>query len=368
MNLSRLLPALYFFKRKVSQAKLWVWIKLGWVKSILIQPYLGFGSEKEIYLAGRVLVDKGITPANPEDRFWKNFRTMQKRFFTIVIPEVAVLAIWEGEHVEVQTDEEGYFEFRIHPKNKPDPAWHAISLSLKKGLLRNQPHVTAEGLIFIPSSQADFGVISDIDDTVVPTGAMRLWDMLKTTFAKNAHSRVPFPGVSAFYEGLHKGAAGIPSNPLFYVSSSPWNLYDFLTELMEVHQIPPGPLMLRDLGLSRDQLIAGSHRDHKLKQIRHILGVYPELNFILIGDSGQEDPVIYREIIEEMPGRILAVYIRNVANRELRQLQAEYQKLEVPFVLVQDTMEASAHAAQNGWILEADRSEIQRKKVKDEED
>lgn len=366
MNLSRLLPILYFFKKKFSQAKLWLWIRLGLVKSVMIQPYLGFGNKNEVYLAGRVLVDRGIAPAKPEDRFWRNFGTMRKRFFTIVIPEVVVMAKWEGNVFETKSDEEGYFEFRIHPENIPEEGWYSIGLSLRAGVLRNQPQVSAEGVIFIPAPQADFGAISDIDDTIVPTGAQRLWDMLKTTFAKNAHSRIPFPGVSAFYASLRKGSDGVDSNPLFYVSSSPWNLYDFLTELMEVHQIPPGPLMLRDLGLSRDQLIAGSHRDHKLKQIRHILGVYPELNFILIGDSGQEDPVIYREIIEEFPGRILTVYIRNVANRELKKLQTDYQKLGVPFVLVKNTTEASSHAAQNGWILETDRNEIQRQKVEDE--
>ncbi|WP_297338125.1 phosphatase domain-containing protein [Algoriphagus sp.] len=367
MNLSGLLPVLYFFKRKFSQVKLWLWIRLGLVKSVMIQPYLGFGSKKEIYLAGRVLVDRGIAPAKPEDRFWRNFGTMRKRFFTIVIPEEKVLAKWGEKTFATETDEEGYFEIRIHPRAIPEAGWHSIFLSLERGVLKKQAEVTAEGVIFIPTPQADFGVISDIDDTIVPTGAQRLWDMLKTTFAKNAHSRIPFPGVSAFYAALRKGLDGVDSNPLFYVSSSPWNLYDFLTELMEIHQIPPGPLMLRDLGLSRDQLIAGSHRDHKLKQIRHILGVYPDLNFILIGDSGQEDPVIYREIIEEFPGRILAVYIRNVANRELKQLRVDYQRLEVPFVLVKDTMEASAHAAQNGWILETDRSEIYRQKVEDED-
>lgn len=368
MNLSGLLPLLYFFKRKFSQAKLWLWIRLGLVKSVMIQPYLGFGNEREVYLAGRVLEDKGIIPASPEDTFWRNFRTMRKRFLTVIIPGVEVKANWKGKQFFSQTDEEGYFEFRIHPQTAPKSGWQSISLSLTRAVLTHQQEVSAEAMVFIPSSEADFGVISDIDDTIVPTGAMRLWDMLKTTFAKNAHSRIPFPGVSAFYAALRKGSDGVDSNPLFYVSSSPWNLYDFLMELMEVHQIPPGPLMLRDLGLSRDQLIAGSHRDHKLKQIRHILGVFHHLDFILIGDSGQEDPVIYQEIIEEFPGRVLAVYIRNVADKALKQLQVEYQKIGVPLILVKDTMEASEHAAQNGWILETDRNKIRRQKVEDEED
>ncbi|MBY5949353.1 DUF2183 domain-containing protein [Algoriphagus marincola] len=366
MPFKKLLPLLYFFKRQVSNAKLWMSIRLGLVKKAKIQPYLGFGSEREIYLAGRVLEDKGIAPANEEDGFKENFRSMRKRFLTVIFPGVDVRLVWGEERLLAKTDEEGYFEFRFSPKKKPESGWNSLSLSLPNPPIRNQGQVEASAWTYVPSKKADFGIISDIDDTIVPTGATRLWDMLKTTFAKNAHTRIPFAGVAALYDALRKGSDGEDSNPIFYVSSSPWNLYDFLQEMMAVHQIPRGPLMLRDLGLSRDQFIAGSHWDHKLKQAKHILSTYPELPFILIGDSGQKDPEIYLEVCRDFPGRIQGVYIRAVGDRDLSGLQEDYEKLAVSFILMKDSLDASRHAAGMGWILEEDQSTILRQKLQDE--
>ena len=83
------------------------------------------------------------------------------------------------------------------------------------------------------------------------------------------------------------------SNPVFYVSSSPWNIYDMLVDFLNVHGVPPGPLFLKDWSLS----VLGKHRDYKLGVIRRLLRTYEDLPFVLIGDSGEEDPEIY------LPGR-----------------------------------------------------------------
>jgi phosphatidate phosphatase APP1 len=198
---------------------------------------------------------------------------------------------------------------------------------------------------------------------------MRMTEMLKTTFAKNAHTRTPFPGVSAFYKALQKGTDGIESNPFFYVSSSPWNLFDFLQELLQIHHIPKGPLMLRDIGLSRTQLIAGSHSEHKLEQIRHILATYSQLPFMLIGDSGQEDPSIYLQIVQEFPGRILMIFIRDVhvsKHATVDKVRQELKELGVKMLLVKNTIEASHYALAEGWVLEEDLADIAQEKLKNE--
>ena len=96
------------------------------------------------------------------------------------------------------------------------------------------------------------------------------------------------------------------------MSSSPWNLYDLLVDFLDLNGIPAGPLMLRDFGLRYEPTAGSGHLGHKLKEMRQILQAYPQLQFILIGDSGQEDPEIYREVVKEFPGRILAIYIRDV--------------------------------------------------------
>jgi phosphatidate phosphatase APP1 len=363
----RFLPSLYFVKRQISSLKLWVWIKVGFVKKVLIQPYAGYGNKTQLYLAGRVLADRNILASTPEDRFWRNFGKMRRRFFTIVFPGVELEAEFQGERIQVSTDEEGYFEIRMHVDGREVlEGWHSVRLRLLHDLLGRATEVVALGEVYFPAANPDYGIISDIDDTILTTGAARLWEMLKVTFTQNAHTRVPFAGVSEFYDALRKGSDHLLSNPIFYVSSSPWNIYDFLMEFLEAHQIPKGPLMLRDLGLSRDQWIAGPHRDHKLKQIDHILNVYGELSFILIGDSGQEDPQIYLEIVTRYPNRILAVYIRDVSEADLSTLTLEYLKEGVELILVKDTTDAAAHALAKGWILASDQPKIEAQKQTDE--
>jgi phosphatidate phosphatase APP1 len=363
----RILPALYFVKRQVSRLKLWFWVKVGFVKKVMIQPYAGYGNDKELYLAGRVLVDRNIQASTPDDRFWRNFDKMRRRFFTIVFPGVDLEAEFQGETIQVTTDEEGYFEIKIVLRGAEIPeGWHLIRLRLLHDLLGRAAEVVALGEVYFPAANADYGIISDIDDTILTTGAMRLWEMLKVTFSQNAHTRIPFAGVSEFYDALRKGRDDVLSNPIFYVSSSPWNIYDFLMEFLVAHQIPKGPLMLRDLGLSRDQFIAGSHSAHKLKQISHIMEIFRNLPFILIGDSGQADPEIYLDTVKNYPGRILAVYIRDVSGSDLSGLALEYQSQGVELILVQDTNQAAAHALSKGWILKDDQKKIKEQKRVDE--
>jgi phosphatidate phosphatase APP1 len=210
------------------------------------------------------------------------------------------------------------------------------------------------GLVLVPPPSATFGVISDLDDTVIRTGVASKLSMAKNVLLGNAHTRLPFPGVAAFYRALERGGEAYARNPVFYVSSSPWNLYDLLDEFLSLRKIPAGPLMLRDWGLEHGDAPSG-HGAHKSGHIKAILDLYPTLPFILVGDSGQEDPEIYHRAVHDHPGRILAVYIRNVSRHPeradaIRALAAEVERAGSTLVLADDTLAAARHAAAHGWI------------------
>lgn len=367
----KLLSLLYSLKMKFSIAKLAVAKRSGLIRTLMIMPYQGFGNSNELFFLGRVLRDRGVGLSTLDDSSWKNFSRMYKRFMTWEIPYVSVKASTGHVTESAKTDEEGYFQFRIlNPWNeKPATHWQEVQLELTDTVIRNQGEVTAVNRVFVVSENVEFGVISDIDDTIVPTGATRMWEMIKTTFLKNAHTRIPFPGVSAFYQALAKGPAGKGDNPFFYVSSSPWNLYDFLMEFMHIHHIPLGPLMLRDIGLTRENFIAGSHTLHKLTQVERIFDIISGIPFILIGDSGQHDAEIYLQVIKDFPGRVKMVYIRDVdkaSHDKVMAIAAEIRKLGVDMLLVTDTVEAARHAASMGWIIETDIREVAVEKKEDE--
>lgn len=367
----RVLPILYTINLWLSKLKLWLGKKLGLIRAVMIMPYQGFGNEKELFFIGRVLRDRGIGVSHLEDSRWRNFKMMYKRFMTWKIPEAKVEAFFEDFSKSATTDSEGYFEFRMElPRPiKSQKPWQKVRLELADKVIKNQKPVVVYNNVFVPSENVEFGVISDIDDTIVPTGATKLWEMLKTTFLSNAQTRIPFPGVAAFYQALSKGLVGYENNPFFYVSSSPWNLYDFLQELMSIHKLPQGPLMLRDIGLSQEHFFAGSHTEHKLVQIERIFEIIRELPFILIGDSGQHDAEIYLQVIRNFPGRVKMVYIRDVdpgSHEKVLKIAGEIKNLGVEMMLVADTIEASQHAASKGWILEGDIPSIVEEKKEDE--
>jgi phosphatidate phosphatase APP1 len=138
---------------------------------------------------------------------------------------------------------------------------------------------------------------------------------------------------------------------------------------MDLNDIPPGPLLLRDFGLEADKVGSTDHMGHKFKEIQQILDAYPHLNFVLIGDSGQEDPKIYKEVVRTYPGRILAVYIRDVAlpqrHRIALDISNKLKEHKVEMVIVDNTVEAAEHAAKNGLIFTDAIDEIEKDKRQD---
>jgi phosphatidate phosphatase APP1 len=82
--------------------------------------------------------------------------------------------------------------------------------------------IETTGSVLVPPAGASFGVISDIDDTVVETQVTDRLAMALTVLLRNAHTRLPFKGVAAFYTALHQGRSGEDRNPIFFVSGSPW--------------------------------------------------------------------------------------------------------------------------------------------------
>jgi phosphatidate phosphatase APP1 len=190
-----------------------------------------------------------------------------------------------------------------------------------------------------------------MDDTVLQSEVTRLVRAARLALLENARTRLPFPGVAAFYRALWDGADGEP-NPVFYVSKSPWNLYEVIADFLAIQELPPGPLLLRDWDLG---LPGRQKQEHKTAVIGEILATYPNLPFILIGDSGQKDPEIYRALLHDHPGRIPAIYIRNVtpgAERAaaIRKLADEVHEAGSALVLADDTLAAARHAADHGWI------------------
>jgi phosphatidate phosphatase APP1 len=324
---------------------------------LVIHAYRGYGTNSRVRVRGRVLEDEGIPASGERDTAWHNlFRTL-RRFESDEVPGARVRVRFAGATQDVVTDAEGYFDTWLAPREalSADALWHEVAIELLAPRNPAHPSPSVIGRVLVPPATARIGIISDLDDTVVQTGATDARSLFRSVFLTNARTRLPFPGVATLYRALQTGAGGGQNNPVFYVSSSPWNLYDVLSEFLAVREVPEGPLMLRDWGLSERELLPTSHGSHKIEAIRDIVELYPTLPFILIGDSGQEDPEIYREIVARYPSRILAIYIRNVtpdparADR-IRELAREVSAARSELILAAESGEVATHALDRGWI------------------
>ena len=342
---------------------------LGWLRPLQIQSYRSYGTASSFYIKGRLLADQGIAVPTATDSRWRNFRSMYRRFNSREVAGAELLVtLPDGQKFCTTTDSEGYFRLVLTPAALPEPIaylWYPVPVQLLRVPPPLSPPmlpVVASAQVLVPPATAEFGIISDIDDTILVTEATSLRRMMGNVLLRNAHSHRVLEGVSTFYQALQKGRNGQPNNPFFYVSSSPWNLYDVLETFLVLNNIPPGPLLLRDLSLGRPRVapppgITGSaaiHFGHKLHEIEDLLLTYPRLPFVLLGDSGQEDARIYREVVRRHPGRIRAIYIRDVqvAARAVLvgPIVAELRADGVEMLLVPDYATASRHAAGLGLI------------------
>ncbi len=333
---------------------------MGFLTPPVILPYRGFGTTTKAYLNGHVLDDRRLYEAREKDRRTRNLKAMMSRYMADALPGVRVLICFQGKEKVVETGENGYFEAEFDFDIPLKPGWHKATFQVLDKLVSYQePREFNEEVLLVDDSPR-FGIISDIDDTILVSHATRIHRKLSLILTRNAKTRMPFDGVSTFYNALHMHR-GEPLNPVFYVSSSEWNLYDFLEDFCDTQNIPKGVFMLQDLKENLWSLLksgGGSHR-HKVKKVRRILDLYPDLAFVLIGDSGQHDAEIYAEIIANYPGRILAVYIRDVNNRSrdayVEHLSDRAWEAGVDMVMVRDTAEAARHAYTLGLL---DQNEV----------
>jgi phosphatidate phosphatase APP1 len=333
--------------------------KLGLLSSPKIVPFIGYGNKNNTYTEGEVVEENGLSRPKEGQSKWRNIKSMIKRYVSNEIEGIKVEITYRGMKQVVTTDKYGIYRCHFnHPSELiPDDIWQKVSVRFFEPGLHSLEKEVVEGEIMMIKDTPEFGVISDIDDTIIVSYATQKLMKLRLMLLNNAHTRMPFEGVSDFYQALQRGSTGKAFNPVFYVSNSEWNLYDLLHDFIQFNRIPKGPLFLRELAIRvlRPWKMKEVNEQHKKEAITKLFSLYNEMKFILIGDSGQKDPELYWNIAKQFPARILAIYIRdagvikNVERVEIisRQVQLDFK---TDMLLVKDTDAAAVHALEKGFI------------------
>jgi phosphatidate phosphatase APP1 len=327
---------------------------------VKLATYRSYGTANHLYVLGRALDDDRLEMKENQSIFTTLANTY-KQFDSYEIPDAEVALQLPNKMVlTTRTGKEGYFLFdktaSINLRQFADnEGWVPLRVAyvneIKNSVITNENNFDAE--LLIPPVTARFGVISDIDDTILHTGVTSFlkWRVLHNSLLKNAHSRLSLKGSPEFYNKLHEGKKGNEQNPIFYLSNSPWNLYQYLKLFLEINDFPKGPILLRDFKTPFDRSIK-PEKPHKQKEIINILNTYPRLKFILIGDSGEHDPAIYTDIAAQFPDRIHAIYLRSVKHhKRMERVRSIVDNFKtVPVFSVSTSKEAEEHAEALGFI------------------
>jgi len=264
-----------------------------------VVPYPGYGAPGWVRVLCRVVLTRpGLLEkyAHESVRGWRSF-------LSIPVDDVDVVISVGGVEQRVRADRGGVVD--LHLEVDLAPGWHKITLSTAD----SEP-VTAP--VFIVDPAARFGIVSDVDDTVMVTALPRPFLAAWNTFVLNEHARRPVPGMAVLYERL---ATAHPGAPVVYLSTGAWNVAPTLTRFLERNLYPAGALLLTDWGPTHDRWFR-SGREHKRDSLERLATEFPDLKWLLVGDDGQHDEDLYGDFVEKHPGNVAAVAIRQLSTSE----------------------------------------------------
>jgi phosphatidate phosphatase APP1 len=329
------------------------WLRLS--DEPIVKVYRGYGNAAQLTVHGTVFRRSALPRQKYRNRALVNLLGVLRLFLVRPHSQALVRVKIEGYEMDTQTDVDGYFRAELPLPEPLPPGWHTVQAQLISETLPTKTVLAeGEGQVLVPSL-TQFVCISDIDDTFLVSHSATIAKRLLVLLTQNAHSRRPFEGVVAHYQLLAQANSGPDkSNPFFYVSSSEWNLYDYILEFSEKNGLPEGVYMLSQLKRLGQLLKTGQNKHMtKLTRIVRIVESFPEQQVILLGDDTQEDPTIYASVVEHFPKQIHCVYIRQVYHKNQPKTRETLKRIEaagVPCCYFAHSEEARQHSVDIGLV------------------
>jgi phosphatidate phosphatase APP1 len=290
-----------------------------------VAAFPGYGGEDWIRVLARVLI---VPPVRVREggeyatvRGWRSFASVPVGFAQVSVSVDGVIH-------EVVADRGGVID-TVLPATL-EPGWHPVTMSVEG----SEP---VEARIFVVASDVRFGIVSDVDDTVMVTALPRPLIAAWNSFVVDEHARQPVPGMAVLLERL---ARENPGSPVIYLSTGAWNVAPTLQRFLRRHLFPAGTLLLTDWGPTHDRWFR-SGQDHKRDNLRRLAREFPQVRWMLLGDDGQHDDALYTAFAGEFPDRVAGVAIRRLSPAEAvlaggRTTVDDHSAAQVPWVTASD--------------------------------
>ena len=317
-----------------------------------VKVYHGYGHTHNLVIYGHVFRFKAKTKQNFSKNLFVNIVHLFKLFVVKPAAFTKVRLLFKNQIINQKTEYDGFFKFEWQAETEVAAGWHNVTVEALN--YKDEILATGDGKIYVPH-KTQYAFISDIDDTVMVSHSAKIYKRLRQLFIKNPRTRKTFPSVKNHYQALANAHTEIDQpNPFFYVSSSEWNLYDYLVETFRFKGLPEGTFLLNQLKRWKSLFKTGkTGHEGKLIRVIRILDAFPEQKFVFFGDNSQQDPAIYQKITEKYAKNIVAVYIRNVRPSQIDTTQAllhQIEKKQIATCLFVHSNEAIEHSKKIGLI------------------
>lgn len=317
-----------------------------------ITLYRGYVNDQELIVFGHVFNSWAPDKYEMDRKGYRHARSMIKMFSINPISNIEVTLHFLDMEVTTKTLDDGYFRFSIPFNRYLDSGWHKYAVSCRL----NGRGIIEQGELLKPF-KSKLGIISDIDDTFLISHTNNIFKKLYVILTKNINNRMIFDDVVPHYQALSRAGQEKEGafNSFFFVSSSEWNLYEFILQFSRNHELPKAIIKLKKIktGIA-DFLFTGSGtHDHKFDKIKDIISFYPQLEYVLMGDDSQHDPFLYERICKVFPRNIKAIYIRKTtrkSKRKVKETLANIEDLGVATCYFKDSHKAIAHSRELGIV------------------
>ena len=317
-----------------------------------LKLYCGYANDQELIVMGHVFKATSKEENDFQKKNFKNATSVIRSFRIATLGNADVYLEHNDSKIHTKTLDDGYFKFCIPLTEKSTYGWINYTVSI---FYKNE-EIKAIGS-FIKPHEGNFGFISDIDDTFLVSHTKNPFKKMSVLLFKNVYDRRVYRDVVAHYQALSTAGKNnvTEQNVFFYVSSSEWNLYPFITQFAEINKLPKAVLLLKDIKTSLTDLFITGRGDHnhKFEKIKHILEFYPNLQYTLLGDDSQDDPSLYENICKIFPVNVKAVYIRQTGNSKKEKailILKNLESLNVEVCYFKESSEAIAHSKKIGLI------------------
>ncbi len=272
-----------------------------------ILPHISLLTPNGVWLEGQILAIRDSYTYLPEkDTIWKNINRLWRFYRAKLIQQHSLELRYEDIKIPILTNNTGCFQLEIpvspHKFRQEKLVYHLNGSRTPIAKLCEQDIYDYQ---FFKK-----GVISDIDDTVLISHATKPLQKARHLLFRSILKRKEVLQASQLYQELH--AHG---NRFFYVSNSEMNLFYPLRVFLHHKSFPNGPIYLKPFKKLNQTFRRPSVElriSYKLERIRFLLSAFPQKQFLLIGDGGQSDFMIYHEIATKHPNQIAGVYIRHL--------------------------------------------------------